>query len=677
MTDASARVEELREAIRDHEHAYYVEAKPCISDREFDQLMHELLELEEAHPELRAPDSPTQRVGGEPLEGFESVEHDPPMQSLDNAYGEEELDEWMQRQLRRLESEGGLDADAAPEDRGVELVAELKIDGVSMSILYENRVLVRAATRGNGRVGDDVTENVRTIRALPLRLPEDAPDRLLVRAEVFMPRSVFAELNEERRKADQPLYVNPRNTTAGTVRLLDSREVARRRLSAIVFDAAVPELGRTHWDSLASLEALGLPVHDSRALCSDLDEVKQFLARWREQRGDLDFDTDGVVLKVNSRTLRDLLGSTSKAPRWAIAYKFDAEQAVTRVSEIRAQVGRTGAVTPVAELEPVFVGGTTVARATLHNYEDLARKDVRTGDTVVIEKGGDIIPKVVRVELDARPDDSEPFEPPTQCPVCDHALHRFEGEVALRCVNSACPAIVSESVQHFVGRSAMAIEGLGAKLIEQLLEEELIRDYTSLYELRAEDLAALEGWGATSANKLLEEVERSKSRGLGPLLFALGIRFVGERVAGILASHFGSLDALIEADTEALEAVPEIGPKVAASLRATFDDEENRERIERLRSFGVDFTAPSAESNGDGRLEGRTVVLTGTLSTMTRREAKAELEALGARVSGSVSKNTDLLVAGENAGSKLAKAEKLSVEIWDEERLRSFLDGED
>ena len=672
MSSSAARAQQLREEIRHHEHAYYVEASPEISDRDFDALMSELVQLEADHPELRTPDSPTQRVGGEPLEGFESVEHDPPMQSLDNAYGEDELDEWMQRQLRRLESEGGLD----PELDGVDLVAELKVDGVSMSILYEDGVLVRAATRGNGRVGDDVTENVRTIRTLPLRLKGTAPERLLVRAEVFMPRSVFAELNEERRKADEPLYVNPRNTTAGTVRLLDSREVARRRLSAIVFDAAVPELGKTHWDSLAALGELGLPVHDSRALCADLNEVKQFLGKWREERGDLDFDTDGVVLKVNSRSLRDILGSTSKAPRWAIAYKFDAEQAITTVNEIRAQVGRTGAVTPVAELAPVFVGGTTVARATLHNYEDLARKDVRTGDTVVIEKGGDIIPKVVRVELDARPEDSVAFEPPKRCPVCDHGLQRFEGEVALRCVNSACPAIVGESIRHFVGRSAMAIEGLGTKLIDQLLDEDLIRDVTSLYELRTEDLAALEGWGATSANKLQGELEKSKSRGLAPLLFALGIRFIGERVAGILATHFGSMDALMEADAEALEKVPEIGPKVAASLRAYCDDDENRARIERLRSFGLDFTAPQAEASVDARLEGKTVVLTGTLSTMTRREAKAELEALGARVSGSVSKNTDLLVAGESAGSKLSKAEKLGVEIWDEQRLGAFLAGE-
>ena len=660
------RAEHLRAEIRRHEALYYQEAAPEISDREFDALMHELIEIEERHPELRTDDSPTQRVGGAPLAGFEQIEHDPPMLSLDNTYGEDELVEWQQRLLRI--------ADEEPD-----FVAELKVDGVSMSLLYERGVLRQAATRGNGRIGDLVTENVRTIRSLPLTLPEGVPERLVLRGEVYMPRTIFEQLNREREEAGEPLYVNPRNTTAGTVRLLDSREVAARRLAIVVYDLALASgdgLAERHSDNLDRLNDWGLPVHSSWRRCAGLDEVRTFIDEWREQRHELDFETDGVVVKVDSLAARALFGSTAKAPRWAVAYKYAAEQAQTTVLEISAQVGRTGALTPVARLEPVFVGGTTVQRATLHNYEDLERKDVRVGDTVVIEKGGDIIPKVVEVMIDRRPDDSRPFVPPERCPVCGEQVVRFEGEVAWRCVNPACPAIVRESIRHFVSRNAMNIEGLGDKLIDQLIDEGLIEDYTSLYRLRAEDLIGLDRWGGKSASNLLAELDKSKERGLAPLLHALGIRFVGERVAGILADAFGDLDNLAAASEEELVEVDEVGPKVAASIRAFFSDARQLERLDRLRAAGVKTVhdAPARSPDG-GRLAGQRVVLTGKLTYFTRGQAKAQLEQLGARVSGSVSAKTDLLVAGEKAGSKLKKAQELGIEVVDEAGLRALLEG--
>ena len=668
------RAEELRREIRRHERLYYQEARPEISDREFDELMAELVALEEKHPGLRTPDSPTQRVGGEPVEGFEQAEHRPPMLSLDNTYNQDELAEWYER-LVRLRAK-----DPAAAGRPIELVAELKVDGISMALIYEDGVLTQAATRGNGRVGDVVTENARTIRSLPLRLDRVArpPARLQVRAEVYMPRRVFSRLNEERRVRDEPLYVNPRNTAAGTLRLLDSREVARRELSAVVYELVEPVLAPTHGGQLEAAAELGLPVHPSWERCRGLEEVRDYLTRWEEERRSLEFDTDGVVVKVDELEQRKRFGFTSKAPRWAVAYKFESEQATTRVVAINAQVGRTGALTPVAELEPVFVAGTTVKRATLHNYEDLARKDVRVGDVVVIEKGGDIIPKVVEVLLDSRPAEAEGFVPPTDCPICSHPLVRLEEEVALRCVNAGCPAVVRESVCHFVSRNAMDVEGLGEKLVDQLLEHQLIEDYASLYDLRAEQLIGLEGWGAKSAHNLLERLEASKSRGLGPLLHALGIRFVGERIAGILARSFRDMDSLCAASDEELLEIEEVGPKVLASLRAFFADPANVARIERLRAAGVSMTSdtwvpPGEREEAQLPLAGRTVVLTGTLSRLTRKEATARLEALGARVSGSVSAKTDLVIAGEAAGSKLEKARSLGVEVLDEAGLEELL----
>ena len=658
---AERRAAELRAELKRHNELYYTQAAPEISDREFDGLMHELIALETAHPNLATVDSPSQRVGGAPVEGFEQVSHDPPMLSLDNTYNLEEVADWLGR-LEKL----------APDEE-LSYVAELKLDGVSISLLYEDGVLSQAVTRGNGTVGDDVTANVRTIRNLPLRLEGSVPSRLMLRGEIYMPRPVFDALNRQREAAGAPLYVNPRNTTAGTVRLLDSREVARRRLEVAVYQSA-SDLGATHSGNLEALAALGLPISSEWRRCRDLSAIEEYIESWREPRRKLPFDTDGVVIKVDRIDLHTHLGRTSKAPRWAVAYKFAAEQAQTVVKAISVQVGRTGVLTPVAELEPIFVGGTTVQRATLHNYEDLARKDIRVGDTVWVEKGGDIIPKVVSVRTELRPDDSEPFEIPTACPVCGEAVVRYEGEVAWRCVNASCPAIVRESVGHFVSRNAMDIEGLGDKMIDQLLAKELITDYTSLYRLRAKDLAGLEGWGAKSAENLIAQIEKSKSRPLSHLLHAVGIRFVGERVGRILAEHFGTLDALREADSETLEAIPEIGPKVAASVLQFFADSHNQERFEALHEFGFELTQPRAESR-ESSLAGKTVVLTGTLTEMTRGDAKKRLEALGARVSGSVSSKTDLVVAGEKAGSKLTKAEKLGVEVTDEAGLARLLAG--
>ena len=660
-TDAQ-RIEELRTEILRHEDLYR-RALPEISDRDFDALMAELVELEQRHPESVSPDSPSQRVGGEPVEGFDQVEHDPPMLSLDNTYSIEELREWEDR-IRKLEPE------AEPR-----FVAELKVDGVSLSMRYQNGLLVEAATRGNGRIGDDVTRNARTVTTVPLRLSGAAPAALLARGELYMPNAMFQRLNTEREAAGEPLYVNPRNTTAGSVRLLDSREVAARKLAVVAYDLFANDIGPRHSENLDRLRQLGFVVNPGWRLCRDLDEVIAFIEEWSDKRRDLEFETDGVVVKVDDLELRDRLGATAKAPRWAVAFKYAAEQAETKVLDIGVQVGRTGALTPVAFLDPVFVGGTTVQRATLHNYEDLARKDVRKGDTVVVEKGGDIIPKVVEVRLDRRPKSSRPFELPSSCPVCGEPVHKFEGEVALRCINPACPAIVRESISHFVSRNAMNIEGLGEKLVDQLIGEKLVTDYTSLYALDRDALLALDRWGEKSADNLLAEIEGSKQRRMEGLLFAIGIRFVGERAARLLARRFRSLDRLVTAPVEDLVEVDGIGEKVAASVRAFFDEPGNRTRIARLREAGVRFDNVEQEAAGEQPLAGRRFVLTGTLAGMSRREAQTRIEVLGGSVSGSVSKKTDYLVAGENAGSKLTKAEKLGVAVLDQSALEDLLAG--
>lgn len=662
----------LREELQRHERFYYQEAKPEISDREFDRLMAELAAIEEEHPELRTTDSPTQRVGGEPTEGFEQVEHEPPMLSLDNTYDHDELEEWVGRLERLL------------PDTEIDFVCELKVDGVSLSLLYEDGVLTEAATRGNGRVGDLVTVNARTIRTLPLRLPAGAPARLRVRGEVFIPRSAFRKLNEEREAAGEELYANPRNTTAGTIRLLDSRDTARRPLEITCYELVQqPGAGErvSHADGLKTLSRLGLPVSRDWRRCESLGEVVAFCDDWQEKRGELDFEIDGVVVKVDDPELRDRLGATAKAPRWAVAFKFAAEQAVTEVRAISPQVGRTGAVTPVAELEPVLVAGTTVRRATLHNYEDLKRKDVRRGDAVLIEKGGDIIPKVVSVFEERRGPESQRFEPPTECPVCGEKLYQPEEEALLRCVNAACPAVVREAIRHFASRNAMDIEGMGDWLVGELVGGNLVRDPADLYGLTVEQLADLRKTndarlGEKAAARTVASLEESKGRSLSRLIYALGIRFVGDSKAALLARRFGTIEALAAASAEELEEVEDIGSRIAESVRAFFDSERNQDLLRRLEDAGLRFEEEQTEAEAaDGPLDGRTFVLTGTLSGMTRNEAAARITALGGKVTGSVSGRTDFLVAGEKAGSKLRKAEQLGVEVLDEAGLEELLAG--
>lgn len=658
----AARAAWLRTEIARHERLYHVLGRPEISDREFDSLLAELAALEAADPSLAAPDSPTQRVGGAPVEGFAPVAHEPPMQSLDNTYSREELAAWIER-LRRLVP------DAEPG-----FVAELKVDGVSISLLYEAGLLVRGATRGNGTVGDDVTANLRTVRSLPLRLAGEVPPRLLVRGEVYLSRSVFQRLNRERESAGEPLFVNPRNATAGSIRLLDSREVAARRLAAVAYQAIAEGVpAGSQAENLVRLAAWGFPVEPHWRLCRGLAEIEAFVEEWRTRRHELDFETDGVVVKVDDLALRERLGSTAKAPRWAVAFKYEPERMETKVLGISVQVGRTGVLTPVAELAPVFVAGSTVRRATLHNYEDLARKDVRVGDTVFVEKGGDVIPKVVEVRLDLRPEGTEPFRLPERCPECGGPVERREGEVAVRCGNPDCPAALQESIRHYASRNAMDIEGLGDERIAQLRGAGLLPDLAALYALDRERLAALPGWGERSADNLLASLAESRNRPLARFLFALGIRFVGERVARHLAEAFGSLEALAGASEEELLAVPEVGEKVAAAVREFFADPRQRERLRHLAAAGVRPPGQEPRRPVALPLAGRTYVLTGRFAALGREEATRRLEALGARVAGSVSRKTTALFAGEEGGSKRQRAEGLGVPVLGEEELLALL----
>ena len=661
-TGTARRVEELRSEIRRHERLYYADGRPELTDVEFDRMMSELADLERLHPDLAAPDSPTRRVGGEPAEGFATVAHALPMLSLENAYSWEEAEAWRARVVRALGEEPG------------GYVAELKIDGLSIALRYEKGVLVRGATRGDGFRGEDVTDNVRTIRSIPLRIAET--ETLEARGEVFYPRSAFRKLNAEREAAGEPLFMNPRNAAAGTLRLLDSRITAKRGLAACLYSIAqAGSLPETQAAALERLRALGLPAHPHWRRFATFGEVREFVERWETARADLDFQTDGVVIKVDDRRLQEELGSTAKSPRWAFAYKYRPEDATTVVREISVHVGRTGVMTPVAHFDPIVLAGTTVKRATLHNYEDLARKDVRVGDTVVVEKGGDVIPKVVRVVPEKRPRGSEPFAMPESCPVCSDPVVREPGEVATRCVNPACPAVVREALRHFCSRRAMKIEGLGEKLVDQLVGEGLLSDVASIYALSPESLALLARWGEKSAANLVAEIDRSRENDLSRLLFALGIRHVGEKAAGTLARRFGSLDALLEATEEDLQGVEEVGPNTASALTAWFSHPRHRELVEKLRRHGVNFLSKETRPAADGPLAGKTVVITGTLPGVTRDDAARLLEAAGARIAGSVSKKTDYVVTGEAAGSKLERAKSLGVETVTWEELLGLLEG--
>jgi len=657
---AVARVAELRRLIRRHDRLYYGEAAPEISDFEYDGLFAELVALEDAHPELADPDSPTRRVGGEPLPGLEQVEHAHPMLSLDNSYSKDELHAWHRRVRRDLGREPG------------PMAAELKIDGVSISLMYEDGRLARAVTRGNGLVGDDVTANARTIRGLPLVL-EGVPSVLEVRGEVFMARSTLTELNAERRAAGEPELANPRNAAAGSIRLLSSREAARRRLSVWCYQLRFAK-GREpagHVDDLCWLSELGLPVSPHHRRCADLGEVEAFIDRWDEGRRELDFDTDGIVVKLDSAAERAALGATARAVRWAVAYKFPPEGRTTTVRKVVVQVGRTGVLTPVAELEPVSISGSTVSRATLHNFDEVARLDLMVGDTVWVTKGGEVIPKVIGVVSAERPPDAVPVETPSVCPSCGTPVVRVEDEVALRCPNPECPAVVAARLRHFVSRGAMEIEGLGGKRLEQLVDEGLVTDEASLWDLDARVVAKLPRWQETSAGNLVAELEDARSRPLHRLLFGLGVPGVGERVAKQLAERFPSLDALSRAIPEEMEAIDGVGPSLSASVTGWFADARNRRLVDRLVARGVDPIEASAVA-GEQPLEGTTFVITGSLSR-SRREVRERLELLGAKVSGSVSGKTTHLLAGPGGGSKLGKARDQGAEVLDEGGLDRLL----
>jgi len=662
-----SEIEKLRDEIRRHDELYYVSNAPEISDREYDQLMEELQKLEEANPGLLTPDSPTQRVGGRPAEGFPEVVHTRQMLSLDNSYNIDELRAFDDR-CRRL-----------AEGRKLEYVAELKIDGLSLSLQYEDGLLMRGVTRGDGRIGEDVTQNARTIRSVPLRLKPQAKridSALEVRGEVFIPRDVFERTNAEREELGEPRYMNPRNAAAGAIRQLDPRLVARRKLDMFAYDLLVNvrKPFPTHWEALDWLEAAGFRVNPHRKLCETIAEVIEFANEKEALRDDLGYEIDGLVVKVNSTALQDEFGATSKAPRWAIAYKYPARQASTKVLDIFVSVGRTGAITPVAILEPVFLAGTTVSRATLHNEDEIRRLDVKIGDTVMIEKSGEIIPKVLSVVTSKRTGKERDFVPPENCPVCGGLISRPEGEVVARCVAADCTAQLMGRLLHFASRRAMRIEGLGDVLAEQLVAANLVKDVGDLYSLTLDQVADLPRMAKKSASNLLAQIEASKARDLANLIYALGIRHVGERTAGILAHETGSLQKLMEASVEELDAIPEIGLTVAESVRDWFDDEGNRALCDRLRAVGIRTEAERRSSaQVDERFEGKQFVLTGTLTSFTRDEARALIEARGGRVNSSVSKKTDYVVAGEAAGSKLDKAEALGVTVIDEDAFKGML----
>jgi DNA ligase (NAD+) len=672
---SAKRAAELRAELRRHEHLYYVLDTPEISDAAYDALMNELKRIEAEHPELLTPDSPTQRVGGKPAEGFRKVAHSRPMLSLDNVYSAEELAAWEAR-CREL-------ADLLT----VEYMAELKMDGLSVALRYEPTIdggsrLTTGITRGDGQTGEDVTSNIRTIRSVPLTISAEKlkvaglPPAFEVRGEAVMPEAAFLRLNEEREQQGQAPAVNPRNAAAGTLRTLEPSIVANRRLDFYAYFLLIegeywPQGQRTTLDTLA---ALGFRVNSHRKLVASVDQMTRFIDAAEAERSTLGYEIDGVVFKVDVHATQQRLGSTGRAPRWAIAYKFTARSGITQVNAITVQVGRTGKLTPVAELTPVFIGGTTVSRATLHNADFIERLGLKLGDTVKVERGGDVIPKVVEVIEDADHHCvGQPFVFPSNCPQCHSAVVRAEGEVDYRCVNADCPAKLRESLLHFASRGVMNIEGLGEAVVQQLLDRNLVRSVADLYSLTAEQLTSLDRFAEKSARALLEEIERSKKAGLARVLMGLGIRFVGERTAELLAEEFGSIDALRAATAEELERVEEVGPRISQAIREFFAQPANQGLIETLIAAGVEMTAEKKQRST--QLAGMTFVLTGTLPTLTRDEAKARIEAAGGKTAGSVSKKTSYVVAGEEAGSKLDKAHELKLPVLDEAGLLALLAG--
>jgi DNA ligase (NAD+) len=654
------RIEIVRKEIREHDYRYYVLNQPTISDREYDNLLHELEELEAKHPEMVTPDSPTQRVGGTPLEGFSQVRHPEPMLSLSNTYSPDEVRDF-DRRVR-----GGV------EGQPVRYVVELKYDGVAVRLRYENGLFRLGATRGNGEVGDDISSNLKTIRQIPLRLnpPGEEFGALDIRGEVYLPVQDFERLNQERREAEEPLFANPRNATAGSLKQLDPRVVASRPLKVFCYGLTYPDIWShaehlSHAAGLDLLEAMGLPVNSRREVVDTIDGAIEVCREWEGIHDELPYQVDGAVIKVDDLRQRRLLGATARSPRWAVAFKFAAEQARTKLHGIRLQVGRTGVITPVAELEPVFLAGSTISRATLHNEDEIARLDVRVGDTVIIEKGGDVIPKVTEVALEDRAKDSEPFVMPERCPVCGTPLVKEVGEVQSRCPNRDCPVQVQRRIEHFASKGAMDIDGLGTQVVKQLIEAGLIEDSADVYGLKAEQVAALDRQAQKSAENLVNGIEDSKNRLLYRLIFALGIRFVGVGVARTLAKRFGSLQALSEAPRDELEAIDEVGPRIAQSIADYFDDPVNQELIRRLTEVGVTVRDEDRE-RASQNLAGKTFVVTGTLEHFTRDEVKEAIIARGGKVTGSVSKKTDYVVVGDQPGSKYTKARELGVRILNE-----------
>ena len=656
---ARERASDLRREIVYHEKKYYVDNDPQISDAEFDRLLRELRDLEARFPELVTPESPTQRVGEKPLAGFPSVAHASPMLSIDNCYNEAELREFEDRVRKLLPGET------------VAYTAELKIDGLGISVRYRDGRFDRAVTRGDGVRGDDVTGNVKTIRAFPLTIGERRD--VEVRGEIYMPFTAFRSLNKAREDEGLALFANPRNAAAGSIRLLDPKEVAARGLDVFLYSLFVDGAeGPSQGAALRRLAALGFKTNPHSRFCRTLDDVLAYYAEWAAKRDDLDYDADGIVVKVDSAAQRQALGTTAKSPRWAVSYKFPARQATTRINDIIIQVGRTGALTPVAVLEPVKLSGTTIGRSTLHNEDEIRRKDVRVGDLVLVERSGDVIPRVVSVMKERRSGREKPFAWPRRCPACGSEAFRPEGEVVSRCVNPSCPARLRESVLHYAARRAMNIEGLGEALVDQLVSSGLVRSIPDLYALTAKDLEGLERMGPKSAANLLEQIGRSKERDLARFIFALGIRHVGERLAQILAERYRSLEALEAAKEEELVEVEEVGPKVAESIRFFFDRPENRELVRRLRAAGV-TTDVRAGAGAPGPLAGQVFVITGTLDGMTRDEARELLEGLGAEVGSSMTRKTTGLVVGAAPGSKLDKARELGVRIIDEAGFRKLV----
>ena len=666
--DLQTRIESLREKIRHHEYRYYVLDDPEVTDAEFDKLMNELKRLEAEHPDLITPDSPTQRVGGKPREGFVKVPHSSPMLSLDNAYSEDELRAW-ERRVHELSGQ-----------QDIEYVCELKLDGMSLAVRYQDGCLIRGLTRGDGSIGEDVTLNVRTVRSIPLSVSKEklkksgVPSDFEVRGEMLMPIAAFTKMNEGREEKGLSTFANPRNATAGTIRQLEPGVTAARRLDYFAY--ALLKDGRTYFDrhskTMDALASAGFKVNTYRKQAKNFEELWKFIGQWEGKRETLPYEIDGIVIKVDRVSLQDELGYTGKAPRWAIAYKYAARGGITKIDDILVQVGRTGKLTPVAALQPVPIGGTTVSRATLHNMDEIERLGVKIDDWVEVERGGDVIPKVVRVVEDKdHPRGHKIFHMPERCPVCGGHVVRTEGEADHRCVNANCPAKLRESILHFASRHVMNIEGMGDALVNQLTERKLVKNVADIYKLTKEDLLSLERVGDKSAQNVLDEIEASKKLPLERVIFGLGIRFVGERTAQFLAEHFGSMDELMNAPEENLLEVEEVGPRIAQSILEFFQEPKNRELVKNLRAAGVTFTGKKKQRGT--ALAGKTFVLTGTLNRFTRDQARQMIEGAGGRVAGSVSKKTDYVVAGIDAGSKLDKAKELGIAVIGEKEMEELL----